>query len=100
MTRRNSSGVDVDERANTEVNATLTHTSIGAELVLDLGRGRLTASWSAMSTLIVSACPPAALDLPGGRRPARFAAGEQGDVVARRGERLGGGPPDAAGWLR
>ena len=59
MTRRNSSAVISVNGANTDVNATLIHTSIGPNASSAWLAAESTWAGSATSVCTVSACPPA-----------------------------------------
>ena len=61
MTRRNSSGVICANGANTEVNATLIHTSMGPNCASISVAAFSSCAWSATSAGTASAWPPASV---------------------------------------
>ena len=98
MTRRNSSGSISSNGANTEVNATLTQTSIGPSSSSTAVGGRSTASVVGDVDADRQRASAAALaDLPGGGLEAVLPRASRATVVAPRGEQAGAGAADAAG---
>ena len=96
MTRRYSSGWIFSNGANTDVNATFTHTSMGPSSASTRSAAAKTCAWSATSTGITSGLAAGVADLPGGAGQPCLAAGEQRDGRAAGAERRGDRPADAA----
>ena len=76
MTRRNSSAVISVNGANTDVNATLIHTSMGPKASSAWLAAESTWAGSATSVCTVSACPPGLADVGRGPVQAGAAAGQ------------------------
>ena len=96
MTRRYSSGWICSNGANTEVNATFTHTSIGPEFVLDPVGGGENLRLVGHIGLDHQGGAAAGPDVLGGAGQAFLAAGQQRDTGAAGAERRGDGAADAA----